>query len=154
MFFFLNAADDMGLGKTLTMISLILTKKANEKGENEKKEVKKLEKWISKTGNYSGIISNFSVKTDKSNRTSNFYIVLFARPSDSSVVASKGTLIICPASLVHHWKREIDRHVKASQLSVCLYHGPNREKRAAAYENQPYVCSSSSESEPLVFKSY
>lgn len=61
MFFFLNAADDMGLGKTLTMISLILTKKANEKGENEKKEVKKPEKWISKTGNYWGIISNFSL---------------------------------------------------------------------------------------------
>lgn len=51
----------MGLGKTLTMISLILTKKANEKGKNEKKEVKKLEKWISKTGNSWVIISNFSL---------------------------------------------------------------------------------------------
>lgn len=51
----------MGLGKTLTMISLILTIKADEKGENEKKEVKRLEKWISKTGNYWGIVSNFSL---------------------------------------------------------------------------------------------
>lgn len=50
--FFLNSADDMGLGKTLTMISLILAKKIKGKGEDEKKEVKKLEKWISKTGNY------------------------------------------------------------------------------------------------------
>lgn len=61
MFVFLNAADDMGLGKTLTMISLILTKKGNEKGENDKKEVKKLEKWISKTGNYWSIVFTFSL---------------------------------------------------------------------------------------------
>lgn len=50
--FFLNSADDMGLGKTLTMISLILTKKNNEKEEADKKEEKKLEKWISKAGNF------------------------------------------------------------------------------------------------------
>lgn len=61
MFFFLNAADDMGLGKTLTIISLILTKKGNEKDKDDKKEVKKLEKWISKTGNHWSIIFHFSL---------------------------------------------------------------------------------------------
>ncbi|XP_068593168.1 transcription termination factor 2 isoform X2 [Cebidichthys violaceus] len=50
--------------------------------------------------------------------------------SDSGLVVSKGTLIICPASLIHHWKREIERHVKTGKLTVYLYHGPNREKRA------------------------
>uniref|UniRef100_A0A8C5E590 Transcription termination factor 2 n=1 Tax=Gouania willdenowi TaxID=441366 RepID=A0A8C5E590_GOUWI len=50
--------------------------------------------------------------------------------TDSSLVLSKGTLIICPASLVHHWKREIDRHIKKGKLTVYLYHGPNREKSA------------------------
>ncbi|KAM8748420.1 transcription termination factor 2 [Acanthopagrus schlegelii] len=50
--------------------------------------------------------------------------------TDSSLVVSKGTLIICPASLIHHWKREIDRHVKTGKLTVYLYHGPNREKSA------------------------
>lgn len=40
----------MGLGKTLTMISLILSKKAKGKEGDEKKEEKKLEKWISKNG--------------------------------------------------------------------------------------------------------
>lgn len=123
-FFCLNAADDMGLGKTLTMISLILTQKDNKKGADEEKE-KQLDKWLSKTGNCS-IISLFLVKTDKSNPTSNILIY----HSDSTLVASKATLIICPASLIHHWKREIDRHVRSSKLSVYLYHGPNREKSA------------------------
>ncbi|XP_043927469.1 transcription termination factor 2-like [Protopterus annectens] len=47
---------------------------------------------------------------------------------DASLVPSHGTLIICPASLVHHWKKEIERHVSGSKLRVCLYHGQNREK--------------------------
>uniref|UniRef100_A0A7N5ZRW2 Transcription termination factor 2 n=1 Tax=Anabas testudineus TaxID=64144 RepID=A0A7N5ZRW2_ANATE len=50
--------------------------------------------------------------------------------TDSSIVVSKGTLIICPASLIHHWKKEIERHVKTGKLTVYLYHGPNREKSA------------------------
>uniref|UniRef100_UPI003AADDD61 transcription termination factor 2 n=1 Tax=Centroberyx gerrardi TaxID=166262 RepID=UPI003AADDD61 len=50
--------------------------------------------------------------------------------SDSSLLVSKGTLIICPASLVHHWKKEIERHVRSDKLSVYLYHGPNRERSA------------------------
>lgn len=49
---------------------------------------------------------------------------------DSTLVASQGTLIICPASLVHHWKKEIERHVKSNRLSVYLYHGPNRQRSA------------------------
>ncbi|KAM6934577.1 transcription termination factor 2 [Xenentodon cancila] len=91
-------ADDMGLGKTLTMISLILAKKMEAKKEDEEKEEKKLDTWVSKT--------------------------------DSSIVTSKGTLIICPASLIHHWKKEIDRHVKKRKLTVYLYHGASREKSA------------------------
>ncbi|KAK2840142.1 hypothetical protein Q5P01_013882 [Channa striata] len=50
--------------------------------------------------------------------------------TDSTLVVSKGTLIICPASLIHHWKKEIERHVKTGKLTVYLYHGPNREKSA------------------------
>ncbi|KAM7406898.1 hypothetical protein PAMA_002881 [Pampus argenteus] len=95
-------ADDMGLGKTLTMISLILAKKIKTKEEDEKKDKKKQEK-----------------KAES-----------WISKTDSSVVVSKGTLIICPASLIHHWKKEIERHVKTGKLTVYLYHGPNRERSA------------------------
>ncbi|MBN3275314.1 TTF2 factor, partial [Polyodon spathula] len=50
--------------------------------------------------------------------------------NDSSCVNSQGTLIICPASLIHHWKKEIERHVKGSKLNVYVYHGANRERNA------------------------
>ncbi|XP_053313841.1 transcription termination factor 2 [Spea bombifrons] len=52
--------------------------------------------------------------------------------TDSSLTVSRGTLIICPASLVHHWKKEVEKRVSDSRLRVYLYHGPNREKDCKA----------------------
>ena len=48
---------------------------------------------------------------------------------DSRLVFSRGTLIICPASLVHQWHKEVEKHVEKSNLSVYVYHGSTREKR-------------------------
>ncbi|XP_062313567.1 transcription termination factor 2 [Osmerus eperlanus] len=59
--------------------------------------------------------------------------------NDSTQVVSQGTLIICPASLVHHWKNEVTRHVKSGKLSVCLYHGPNRQRRASVLAEHDIV---------------
>ncbi|NXG23392.1 TTF2 factor, partial [Grallaria varia] len=50
--------------------------------------------------------------------------------NDSTVIPSNSTLIICPASLIHHWKKEIDKRVAFGKLRVYLYHGPNRDKHA------------------------
>ncbi|XP_029434603.1 transcription termination factor 2 isoform X2 [Rhinatrema bivittatum] len=47
---------------------------------------------------------------------------------DSSLIASHATLVICPASLIHHWKQEVERRVEYGKLRVYLYHGPSREK--------------------------
>ncbi|XP_053168273.1 transcription termination factor 2 isoform X3 [Hemicordylus capensis] len=58
---------------------------------------------------------------------------------DPSVVDSRGTLIVCPASLIHHWKKEVERHVRSGKLKVCLYHGANRNKNAAVLSEYDIV---------------
>ncbi|XP_019404392.1 PREDICTED: transcription termination factor 2 isoform X2 [Crocodylus porosus] len=58
---------------------------------------------------------------------------------DSPVVVSHGTLIICPASLLHHWKKEIERHVTSGKLRIYLYHGPNRSKDIAVLSKYDVV---------------
>ncbi|NXN93706.1 TTF2 factor, partial [Rhinopomastus cyanomelas] len=50
--------------------------------------------------------------------------------NDATVIPSCSTLIICPASLIHHWKKEVERRVDCGKLRVYLYHGPNRHKHA------------------------
>ncbi|XP_062982973.1 transcription termination factor 2 [Elgaria multicarinata webbii] len=57
---------------------------------------------------------------------------LWMSRQDSRVIFSHGTLIVCPASLIHHWKKEAERHVRNGKLKVCLYHGPNRMKSTTA----------------------
>ncbi|XP_060090592.1 transcription termination factor 2 isoform X2 [Heteronotia binoei] len=57
----------------------------------------------------------------------------------SSVTSSNGTLIVCPASLIHHWKKEVERHVNNGNLRVCLYHGPNRNKNATVLSGYDIV---------------
>ncbi|NXY47515.1 TTF2 factor, partial [Ceuthmochares aereus] len=59
--------------------------------------------------------------------------------NDSVVIPSHSTLIICPASLIHHWKKEIDRRVSYGKLRVCLYHGSNRDKHAEALSGYDVV---------------
>nr|XP_040057960.1 transcription termination factor 2 [Gasterosteus aculeatus aculeatus] len=76
------------------------------------------------------IIALILAKKTKANKEAETKPQSWISKTDSSLVASTGTLIICPASLVHHWKREIERHVKTGKLMVYLYHGPQREKRA------------------------
>ncbi|XP_061484243.1 transcription termination factor 2 isoform X2 [Rhineura floridana] len=64
---------------------------------------------------------------------------LWMSRQDTSVILSHGTLIICPASLIHHWKKEVERHVRSCKLKVCLYHGPNRIKNTTALSQYDIV---------------
>ncbi|NXI73309.1 TTF2 factor, partial [Anseranas semipalmata] len=72
------------------------------------------------------ILAQKQLKAEKSNKK----LEMWLSKNDSTVIPSHSTLVICPASLIHHWKKEIDRHVGYGKLRVYLYHGPNRDKHA------------------------
>ncbi|XP_035170830.1 transcription termination factor 2 [Oxyura jamaicensis] len=72
------------------------------------------------------ILAQKQLKTEKRNNK----LETWLSKNDSTVIPACSTLIICPASLIHHWKKEIDRHVSYGKLRIYLYHGPNRDKRA------------------------
>ncbi|NWT56116.1 TTF2 factor, partial [Erythrocercus mccallii] len=72
------------------------------------------------------ILAQKQLETEKRKET----LEIWLSKNDIPVIPSGGTLVICPASLIHHWKKEIERRVAFGKLRVYLYHGPNRDKRA------------------------
>ncbi|XP_042666509.1 transcription termination factor 2 [Centrocercus urophasianus] len=81
------------------------------------------------------ILTQKQVKTEKESKKQEMWL----SRNDSTVIPSCSTLIICPASLIHHWKKEIDRRVGFGKLRVYLYHGPNRDKHAEVLSEHDVV---------------
>nr|XP_027796048.1 transcription termination factor 2 [Marmota flaviventris] len=69
---------------------------------------------------------------EKSQKRDENIAVTWLSKDDSSDFTSHGTLIVCPASLIHHWKNEVEKRVNCNKLRVYLYHGPNRNLTAKA----------------------
>ncbi|NWH91999.1 TTF2 factor, partial [Aegithalos caudatus] len=72
------------------------------------------------------ILAQKQLKTDRRKET----LEIWLSKNELNVIPSHGTLVICPASLIHHWKKEIERRVAFGKLRVYLYHGPNRDRHA------------------------
>ena len=43
--------------------------------------------------------------------------------------ARAGTLVICPVIALTQWKTEIEKFTEEGSLTVCTYHGPDRESQ-------------------------
>ncbi|XP_027722579.1 transcription termination factor 2 [Vombatus ursinus] len=69
-------------------------------------------------------------KNEEQKKKKDQKLVLRLSKDDSTSFTSHGTLIICPASLIHHWKKEIEKRVGGNRLRIYLYHGSNRERHA------------------------
>jgi len=91
-------ADDMGLGKTLTMISLILK---HRELEEDRKAKLRMDGEEDKENEWSGKLGD--------------------------LVKSETTLIICPASLIGQWEKEVENKARSSRVRLLVYHGNNRK---------------------------
>lgn len=123
-------ADDQGLGKTISMIALIQMQRAlqsKQKSEdlcNEKTEAFNLDD-DDDNDNGSGDV-----------KKSEEFVDLKPIPQVSSSTRAfnrrrpaAGTLVVCPASVLRQWARELDEKVAdEAKLSVLTYHGGNRTK--------------------------
>ncbi|EFO23583.1 hypothetical protein LOAG_04901 [Loa loa] len=96
-------ADDMGLGKTLSMISLIVNTKERRKQNDVMEEL------------------NERVIKDSFNSVKNY-----------TLIPSRTTLIVAPASLIFQWETEFQKHVKNGFLSRYLFHGPKHKRDISA----------------------
>lgn len=124
-------ADDQGLGKTISMISLILaqrslqSKSKADDTRNHKTEALNLDDDDDDNG---------SVDVEKhKNIEESDDIKPIREPSSSTQAPSRkrpaaGTLVVCPASVLRQWNRELDEKVGDDKLSVLVYHGGSRTK--------------------------
>ncbi|CAN1812448.1 Helicase-like transcription factor CHR28 [Linum perenne] len=123
-------ADDQGLGKTISMIALIQMQKYLEmKSKSEDQSATKPEAL-----NLDEDDDSSTVVSDKINQTvENKDSVKTERVETSHALNRRrpaaGTLVVCPASVLRQWARELDDKVSdQSKLSVLIYHGGTRTK--------------------------
>lgn len=129
-------ADDQGLGKTVSMIALILMQKALEAKSKAKDScTTKTEAFnLDDDDGVSGCVALDDVNQIKGSDD----VTMLPQASNTikgfhSRRPTAGTLIVCPASVVRQWARELDEKVaNKSKLSVLIYHGGNRTKDPAA----------------------
>jgi SNF2 family DNA or RNA helicase len=59
------------------------------------------------------------------------YLLPKAKGNQSEGGARAGTLVVCPVIALTQWKTEIEKFTEAGQLTVIIYHGPNRTSKNA-----------------------
>ncbi|CDY22794.1 BnaA06g02830D [Brassica napus] len=128
-------ADDQGLGKTISTIALILKQmhEAKSKSENSSNQVAEAldldaddeseNAFVKQESKAISVNGSFGMKKAKDEEASTS-----TRKFNGKRPAA-GTLIVCPASVVRQWARELDEKVtEEAKLSVLIYHGGNRTK--------------------------
>ncbi|CAH8390854.1 unnamed protein product [Eruca vesicaria subsp. sativa] len=129
-------ADDQGLGKTISTIALILKQRyeAKLKSENLSKQVDAEALDLDADDESENV---FVKPESKAIMVDGSFGMKKAKDEEASTSTRKfngkrpaaGTLIVCPASVVRQWARELDEKVtQEAKLSVLIYHGGNRTK--------------------------
>ncbi|GAB4851966.1 hypothetical protein Ancab_016157 [Ancistrocladus abbreviatus] len=126
-------ADDQGLGKTISMIALIQMQKFSQsksKSEDQsyhKAEALNLDDDDDDNGG-SGNLENDKPIRDSDTMKCSPEPGSLKQAAQSTRLAA-GTLIICPATVLRQWARELeDKTGDGAKLSVLVYHGGSRTK--------------------------
>ncbi|CAJ1977688.1 unnamed protein product [Sphenostylis stenocarpa] len=123
-------ADDQGLGKTISMISLILalrslqSKSKTDDTCNHKTEALNLDDDEDNGGVDVEKHKNVEVSDDLKPNTE----PISSTQAPGRKRPAAGTLVVCPASVLRQWARELDEKVGGEKLSVLVYHGGSRTK--------------------------
>nr|AMP82929.1 LRR receptor-like serine/threonine-protein kinase [Catalpa bungei] len=129
-------ADDQGLGKTVSMIALIQMQRALEAKSKPKDLCNTRAEALNLDDDDVGSGGIALDDTNQIKESDDFTIL----PQASNTIKgfhsrrpTAGTLIVCPASVVRQWARELDEKVTdEARLSVLIYHGGNRTKDPVA----------------------
>lgn len=129
-----NFLTPQGLGKTISMIALIQMQRAHEKYKAKKSCTANTEAFnLDDDDGVSGCVTLSDVSQIKESDG----LSPLPQASDSikgfrSQRPTAGTLIVCPASVVRQWAREIeDKVAEEAKINVLIYHGGNRTKDPA-----------------------
>ena len=76
------------------------------------------------------VLKHREIKEEKRNRNEQEDSDWKERMGD--LVESATTLIVCPASLLGQWEKEVENKVRRSQVRLLVYHGANRKVSARA----------------------
>ncbi|CAA2960840.1 helicase-like transcription factor CHR28 [Olea europaea subsp. europaea] len=128
-------ADDQGLGKTVSMIALIQKQRlAEAKAKPEDSCNARTEPLNLDDDDEISV-----VKLDEENQTKESDDFTVLPKASCSMVEFRGrrpaagTLVVCPASVLRQWARELDEKVTSeARLAVLVYHGGSRTKDPAA----------------------
>ncbi|KAI3902072.1 hypothetical protein MKW98_013746 [Papaver atlanticum] len=124
-------ADDQGLGKTVSMIALIqMQKHLQSKSGAEEVQTVPTEA-LNLDDDDEGVVSELEKVKDipDSDEVKKVPDVGTSVSSFQSGRPAAGTLVVCPASILRQWARELeDKVTESARLSVLIYHGGNRTR--------------------------
>ncbi|XP_076905019.1 helicase-like transcription factor CHR28 isoform X1 [Bidens hawaiensis] len=126
-------ADDQGLGKTISTIALIQNQRFSSKPKTDQSNDSKTEALnLDDDDDDDDIKPTVVVNEDQNNE-----LKVITEPGSSTQTFSNrrplaGSLVVCPASVVRQWARELEEKVaEEAKLEVLIYHGGNRTKDPA-----------------------
>lgn len=127
-------ADDQGLGKTISMIALIQMQRSAQ----DKSKAKDLDAIKAEALNLDDEDENVvpaSQETNQCVEIDGVEVIPDVRTSLKGFRRRRpaaGTLVVCPASVLRQWARELEEKVTDdAHLSILIYHGGSRTKKPA-----------------------